>query len=978
MSYVTETDIAELLASGEFDEEQYLARYPDVKLLGMRPAEHFLWIGKRLGRSAEPALAHPLGEHATPQMLSPSEPQVQPTELIFNCDFLRVKRDRFFLYGWAISNPDEIARVDVIAEQAGRVTEFQSLYGGRREDIEREWGARNANAGFRCRGKLPSELPPKFSLQVELRSGRRQRLAIQAMSAPPSPRRRVFPKNLEKNGGALSKDVAEASERCRKTGMGLAIVIDHDLGGGANRYRRRVVEEFRRSGAPVLLLTWDVAELEPSATFIQDGNEYQFGLAEVEDIFAFTDALPVSDVFLNNTYSFEDPLALTDFVLALKHRTGARTTFALHDYFAVCPSYTLLNAAGKFCGVPDASVCGACLAQSRGDFKEFVDELDIGAWRERWGRLLRQVDKILCFSNSSLALLTKAYPGLEDGRIEVLGHVVDYLPNRMPKLRLDGPLHVGVCGTMNEQKGVKILKALAEFIRERRLPYKITVFGGTSEALPEDVVRVLGPYETDSLPELIESSGVNVFLFPSIWPETFSYVTEELMKLGVPLAAFDLGAPAERLRSYAKGIILSSIAPDQILSGLEELKKNLSGVVTRVQPSEPRGAVHVFTSAAANYIPKVRLLCQSLKKHHPEFVVHLALADKKPEWLNVAAEPFDSVITVDELPIPNRTSWVFGHTIIELSTGIKPFVVRYLLDQPGVEKVFYFDPDMVLFSRVDDMIEALSDSNLVLTPHQTKPELEYMSIIDNEICSLKHGIFNLGFIGVRNTREGRKFADWWSHRLYHFCREELHNGLWTDQKWIDHAPVFFDGVTILKSSRFNVAPWNITTRHVSGDVDSGFSVDDGPLGFYHFTGFDSGAHDIMAKKYAGHNNSVMSLVRWYRKRSGEESDELIESTPWAFSTFSNGEKINWEHRMIYRMRKDLQELYRDPFLAIQDGQCYYNWFKWRAQEEHPEVLAFGRNRKEKALEKTLEKAVPLVPFATRYEWEENWARGGRA
>jgi GT2 family glycosyltransferase/glycosyltransferase involved in cell wall biosynthesis len=42
--------IAALKDSGEFDAEWYLSQYPDVRLLGMDPAEHFLWIGKRLGR----------------------------------------------------------------------------------------------------------------------------------------------------------------------------------------------------------------------------------------------------------------------------------------------------------------------------------------------------------------------------------------------------------------------------------------------------------------------------------------------------------------------------------------------------------------------------------------------------------------------------------------------------------------------------------------------------------------------------------------------------------------------------------------------------------------------------------------------------------------------------------------------------------------------------------------------------------------
>jgi len=35
--------------------------------------------------------------------------------------------------------------------------------------------------------------------------------------------------------------------------------------------------------------------------------------------------------------------------------------------------------------------------------------------------------------------------------------------------------------------------------------------------------------------------------------------------------------------------------------------------------------LHVFTSAAVNYLPKVRILCHSIRRYHPEAVIHLAL-----------------------------------------------------------------------------------------------------------------------------------------------------------------------------------------------------------------------------------------------------------------------------------------------------------------------------------------------------------------
>lgn len=347
------------------------------------------------------------------------------------------------------------------------------------------------------------------------------------------------------------------------------------------------------------------------------------------------------------------------------------------------------------------------------------------------------------------------------------------------------------------------------------------------------------------------------------------------------------------------------------------------------------GSIHMFTSAAVNYLPKVRMLCASVKQHHPEFVVHLALADEMPQWLDSRNEPFDTIITLRDLDIPNLRSWVFCHSLVALSTGIKPFVVRHLLEKRECRAVLYFDPDIVLFSRLDDLLEEFEANSILLTPHLTKPELTLEAIMDNEICSLRHGIFNLGFVGVRNDEQGKAFTDWWAERCRHFCVDDMGSGLFVDQRWVDLAPVFFEGVKILKSPRFNVATWNITTRELKETPRGCFMVDGQPLGFYHFTGFDSGAHEVMATKYARDNASVRTLVEWYKRNIA--SDERAFKTPWAFAGFENGEPITQPHRAIYRLRRDLQESYPDPFQAPKGRRCYYSWFRERASIEHPEL-----------------------------------------
>ena len=344
--------------------------------------------------------------------------------------------------------------------------------------------------------------------------------------------------------------------------------------------------------------------------------------------------------------------------------------------------------------------------------------------------------------------------------------------------------------------------------------------------------------------------------------------------------------------------------------------------------------VHVFTSAALNYMPKVQLLFESLRTLHPEWKNHLALPDELPPDAGLPDGIEAEIHSISDLDIPCWKGWAFCHTIDELATAIKPFVLQRLLQKYEAEKVVYLDPDIVVFSRLDDILEALDVANIVLTPHQTQTERTVDAIIDNEICSLKHGTYNMGFFGVAGTQTGLIFADWWSKRLYHFCRRSIPNGLWTDQRWIDLVPVFFDGVAIMRSPRHNVAPWNLTTRPLSRSEDGSFRVGDEQLGFYHFTGFDSGAHEIMATKYASANKAVGRLIDWYGKELGKLAEGPSAQPPWGFGFYSDGTPIGLAQRILYRERVDLQRAYPDPF----DATGYLKWCQTEGIREWPALL----------------------------------------
>jgi hypothetical protein len=344
--------------------------------------------------------------------------------------------------------------------------------------------------------------------------------------------------------------------------------------------------------------------------------------------------------------------------------------------------------------------------------------------------------------------------------------------------------------------------------------------------------------------------------------------------------------------------------------------------------------VHVFTSITANYLPKARVLAESVKRIAPQLQFHLILSDNTPTGFTLESEPFDSVIFAEQLVRVNFPQWVFGHSLVELCTAVKGVALEYIFSTFKADQVFYFDPDMVVFSRLEELQQELARHNLILTPHLTDPEVGDMGIRDNELASLLHGVFNLGFLGVRNTPEGRRFSRWWSERLLQYCHDDLANGIFTDQKWVTLAPCFFDNVGILRSPAFNVATWNLTNRKATGSLASGILINGEPLGFYHFSGFDSGDQITMLERYGKESPALYELREWYIAACERHGQSALGTIASKYDRFSNGEPISRGYRLLYRQRDDLQRAFPNPFM-VTGTDCYKAWYDAHPAEHPP-------------------------------------------
>lgn len=77
---------------------------------------------------------------------------------------------------------------------------------------------------------------------------------------------------------------------------------------------------------------------------------------------------------------------------------------------------------------------------------------------------------------------------------------------------------------------------------------------------------VTGPYVEEEAVALIRAQRAHLALIPSIWPETWCFALSRAWEAGLPAAAFDLGAPAERIRRTGRGWVLPLGLPPSALN----------------------------------------------------------------------------------------------------------------------------------------------------------------------------------------------------------------------------------------------------------------------------------------------------------------------------------------------------------------------------------------------------------------------------
>ncbi|MGQ9896255.1 MAG: glycosyltransferase [Acidobacteriota bacterium] len=323
------------------------------------------------------------------------------------------------------------------------------------------------------------------------------------------------------------------------------------------------------------------------------------------------------------------------------------------------------------------------------------------------------------------------------------------------------------------------------------------------------------------------------------------------------------------------------------------------------------------TIAAKNYFACIQTLASSIQAQHPEADIAALVVDRDElPPLTVDGITFQLHGPRDFLPESRFRPMAFKYDVTELCTAVKPFYLRYLFSQ-GYRKVVYLDPDILVLQPLDIVLDALEQSNIVLTPHLVEP-LPLDNKIPTEVNILQAGAYNLGFLGLAAGAETERMLDWWSRRLEDFCFNEVSKGLFVDQKWIDLVPGLFDGVQVLRHPGLNVAYWNLRERDITKRNGQFFAKGE-PILFFHFSGYDTAHPNIISRhlsRYTLEEYPVIApLFERYTKLLSTNHHARYRRIPYGFATFDNGFPVEPATRRQYAEALRQGRRFGNPFVA---------------------------------------------------------------
>jgi hypothetical protein len=333
-------------------------------------------------------------------------------------------------------------------------------------------------------------------------------------------------------------------------------------------------------------------------------------------------------------------------------------------------------------------------------------------------------------------------------------------------------------------------------------------------------------------------------------------------------------------------------------------------------PIQDSGARCVFTICTKSYVGLAEALGASLRDngYAANFLIFVVDQD-----VSDVVSKFGTLVQAEAFCGFEQPEWreqTFKYDLVEFCTSLKARCFLRLLDS-GYENIVYFDPDILVFDDLEQIFTKLETHEVVVTPHRLD--------IDHDIPS-RGGLFNLGFLAVRQSPTNHCMLQWWDDRLMDHSISDATRGFFTDQKWMDNLTLMIPThqLAVMDHPGMNLGPWNLHEREIKQEGGKALvrlrsTPDDWrPVSFVHFSSLNygelaSGVIGAKAAEFCDRTTGFEDLIEHYKERLKQSRFSEFQDIPYEFATYSDGLPIHPGHRRMYARLQAEGHPAQDPF-----------------------------------------------------------------
>lgn len=237
-------------------------------------------------------------------------------------------------------------------------------------------------------------------------------------------------------------------------------------------------------------------------------------------------------------------------------KLGISVVLSIHDFYFLCPFYTLLDENNQYCG-------GICKNNNKNCYVPWniLDDINskeiILEWRNHVCKMFSYIDCFIVPSEFTKKLFLSFYDKIKENKFKVIEHGRNF-----PKItktyfdlpKTDNPIKIlCLANNLDVMKGSEVIKNIKKEDTNNNIEFHF--LGNCSKDLSNYGITH-GRYQRNDFYKIIyeiKPSFIGIF---SIWPESFCHILTEAWSCHIPVFGTNIGVVKERILKNNGGWII--------------------------------------------------------------------------------------------------------------------------------------------------------------------------------------------------------------------------------------------------------------------------------------------------------------------------------------------------------------------------------------------------------------------------------------